>query len=282
MLTMDPDRDDTAVFSDSEDPFPPRPEEDEEKEGDDEEEEEDARIFSAWMQRCHCGKQEEKTSEEGEEEEERESEGARSDSRNSLEQVSRIRVDRRASLPCPLSRLHSSTQAPVTARVLLRRSSSRRLLQPLPQEAAAPSPERRPSLITTTPEAMTPGRRGQFRRRNVMSLSDADNVCLICRHDLNRGLGGTRELQCTHTFHREVTIHQNKSLLPHYLNKSFLCPPVLFCVLPSSSVSSCPLLSVYRGEAVEEAVMSYLSCPSVHASAGLLELHQGQSPLTPQ
>ncbi|KAG7503134.1 E3 ubiquitin-protein ligase CIP8-like [Solea senegalensis] len=207
MLTMDPDRDDTEVFSDSEDPFPPRPEEDEEKDGDDEEE--DAQIFSAWMQRCHCGKQEEKTSEE-EEEDERESEGARSDSRNSLEQVSRIRVDRRASLPCPstlssmqLSRLHSSTQAPVTARVLLRRSSSRRLLQPSPQEAAAPSPERRPSLITTIPEAMTPGRRGQFRRRNVMSLSDADSVCLICRHDLNRGLGGTRELQCTHAFHRE-------------------------------------------------------------------------------
>ncbi|XP_040887962.1 E3 ubiquitin-protein ligase RHA2B [Toxotes jaculatrix] len=120
-----------------------------------------------------------------------------------------MRTDRRASLPCPdtlsamqLSRLHSSTRAPVTARVLLRRSSSRRLL-PSPQEAATPAPERRPSLIPTIPEAMAPDRRSQFRRRNVMSLSDADSVCLICHNDLSRGTGGTRELQCTHTFHKE-------------------------------------------------------------------------------
>ncbi|XP_023252196.1 E3 ubiquitin-protein ligase RNF181 homolog [Seriola lalandi dorsalis] len=124
-----------------------------------------------------------------------------------------MRTDRRASLPCQttlsamqLSRLHSSTRAPVTARVLLRRSSSRRLLSS-PQEAAAPvtipTGERRPSLIPTIPEATVHERRGQFRRRNVMSLSDADRVCLICHNDLNRGTGGTRELQCTHTFHKE-------------------------------------------------------------------------------
>ncbi|XP_073351539.1 uncharacterized protein [Pagrus major] len=120
-----------------------------------------------------------------------------------------MRADRRASLPCPatlssmqLSRLHSSTQAPVTARVLLRRSSSRRLL-PSPQEAIAPTPERRPSLIPPIPEATVPEKRGTFRRRNVMSLSDAYSVCLICHNDLSQGSGGTRELQCTHTFHKE-------------------------------------------------------------------------------
>ncbi|XP_028990637.1 uncharacterized protein si:ch211-207l14.1 isoform X3 [Betta splendens] len=101
-----------------------------------------------------------------------------------------------------LSRLHSSTCAPVTAKVLLRRSSSRRLPL-LPQDVPAPSLERRPSLIPTIPEALPPERRMQFRRRNVMSLSDADTVCLMCHNNLNVGAGGIRELQCTHSFHRE-------------------------------------------------------------------------------
>ncbi|XP_053170526.1 uncharacterized protein si:ch211-207l14.1 [Scomber japonicus] len=126
----------------------------------------------------------------------------------------RLRTERRASLPCPatlssmqLSRLHSSTRAPVTARVLLRASSARRLL-PSAQESgvSSPTPERRRSLVPTVPtipEVKAPERRGLFRRRTVMSMSDADSVCLICHNDLNRGTGGTRELQCTHTFHKE-------------------------------------------------------------------------------
>lgn len=68
-----------------------------------------------------------------------------------------------------LSRLHSSTRAPVTASVLLRRSSSRRLL-PSPQEATLPTPERRPSLIGTIPETIATERTVTFRRRSVMSL----------------------------------------------------------------------------------------------------------------
>lgn len=35
--------------------------------------------------------------------------------------------------------------------------------------------------------------------------SDAYSMCLICHNDLSQGSGGTRELQCTHTFHKEVT-----------------------------------------------------------------------------
>ncbi|XP_069377360.1 uncharacterized protein [Paralichthys olivaceus] len=217
-LLMDPDKEEEEVFSDTDvlTPRPPlTPEEDEEereKEKDEEkekerekeekekDEEEDARIFNAWMQRYRGGKQQEKP---GEEEEE-ESDGGGTDSRGSLEPL--VRVDRRASLPCPatlsamqLSRLHSSTQAPVTARVLLRRTSSRRLLS---SQQDAATLERRPSIIPTIPEAIPPERRGQFRRRNVMSLSDADSVCLICHNDLQAG-SGTTELQCTHTFHKE-------------------------------------------------------------------------------
>lgn len=35
--------------------------------------------------------------------------------------------------------------------------------------------------------------------------SDADSVCLICHNDLSKGTGGTTELQCSHSFHKEVT-----------------------------------------------------------------------------
>lgn len=35
--------------------------------------------------------------------------------------------------------------------------------------------------------------------------SDADSVCLICHNDLSQGTGGTTELQCSHSFHKEVT-----------------------------------------------------------------------------
>ncbi|CAJ1087454.1 putative RING-H2 finger protein ATL71 isoform X1 [Xyrichtys novacula] len=215
---MDPGVED--VFLDNEEPSSAKGEEEEsegEESGEEDSggEEQDAKIFNAWMQRYRGGSQQEKIGEEEEEEEEGEVdgelEGGRSESRNSLEPTARKRMDRRASLPCPntlcamqLSRLHSSTQAPVTARVLLRRTSSRRLV-PSPQESTAPSiPERRPSLIPPTiPEVIAPERRSTFRRRNVMSLSDAYSVCLICHNDLNKGNGGTRELQCTHTFHKE-------------------------------------------------------------------------------
>ncbi|XP_061572221.1 histone H3.v1 [Cololabis saira] len=191
-------------------------EEEEDKEGEEEEEEEEedeegARIFNAWMLKYRAGEQQKKN-EESEEDEERESRTGRPESRISIEPpvpAAPTRLARRASLPCPstlsamqLSRLHSSTQAAVSARVLLRRTSSRRLL-PSPQEAAVPPLERRSSLIPTIPEAVPPERRALFRRRNVMSLSDAYSVCLICHNDLHQGSGGTRELECTHTFHKE-------------------------------------------------------------------------------
>ncbi|KAM4537896.1 uncharacterized protein V3H82_023668 [Fundulus diaphanus] len=212
---MDLDREDD-VFSDAEDPFPLR-EDLEEEEGEEEEDEEEGggRIFNAWMQQYRGGDhqkkqvQEEKEKEGEEEEEDREPEGGRPESRCSLEPPVQMRLDRRSSLPCPatlssmqLSRLHSSTCAPVTARVLLRRHSSRRLI-PSSQDSAVPPLERQPSLIQTIPEAVAPERRGHFRRRNFMSLSDAYSVCLICHNDLSQGSGGTRELQCTHTFHKE-------------------------------------------------------------------------------
>ncbi|XP_038586549.1 ribosomal RNA processing protein 1 homolog [Micropterus salmoides] len=210
---MDPDREEAEVFLDAEDPSLLTAEDEDEDEEEEVDEEEDAKIFNAWMQRYRGGERQENIGEE--EEEEGESEGRRAGSRSSVEPPVQMRTSRRASLPCPatlsamqLSRLHSSTQAPVTARVLLHRTSSRRLL-PTPQEVVAPTPvpvpapERRPSLAPTIPEVTAHERRGQFRRRNVVSLGDAFSMCLICHNDLNQGTGGTRELQCTHTFHKE-------------------------------------------------------------------------------
>ncbi|MED6273711.1 hypothetical protein CHARACLAT_009307 [Characodon lateralis] len=211
---MDPEREED-VFSDAEDPFPLREHQEEEdeddEEEDEEEDEEDAKIFNTWMLQYRGGHHQKKQRQEEKEKEEkdRESEGERPESRCSLEPPVQTRSHRRSSLPCPatlssmqLSRLHSSTCAPVTARVLLRRSSSRRLL-PSPQESVVPPLERRPSLKPSIPEAVPPERRAQFRRRKVMSLSDAYSMCLICHNDLSQGSGGTRELQCTHTFHKE-------------------------------------------------------------------------------
>ncbi|XP_077371509.1 uncharacterized protein LOC144015066 [Festucalex cinctus] len=178
----------------------------EEVEEEEEDEEEDAKIFNAWMQRYRGGEQQ-KTSDEEQDEEGEE----RAENRISLESAARLQTKRRSSLPCPatltamqLARLHSCTRAPVTVKTLLRRSSSRRLL-PSQQDGAAcaSATERRSSLIHTIPEAITPERKGQFRRRKIMSLSDADRMCLICHNDLNQGSGGVRELQCTHTFHQE-------------------------------------------------------------------------------
>ncbi|TNM94076.1 histone H3.v1 [Takifugu flavidus] len=210
---MDSDLEKAEEFSDTEDPLSHLSvdDEEEEQEGDEEKEEEDdeedAKIFNAWMLKYKGGEHHEKPEKEDAEEEDPET--GQLESGSTTESPVKMRADRRASLPCPsalssihLSRLHSSTRAPVTASVLLRRSSSRRLL-PLPQEATAPTPERRPSIISTIPKTIVTEKRATFRRRNVMSLSDADSVCLICHNDLSKGTGGTTELQCSHSFHKE-------------------------------------------------------------------------------
>ncbi|CAN9498309.1 unnamed protein product [Ophioblennius macclurei] len=252
---MDPKRDDSDT-SEIEELLPlneaeaEEREEEEEEEEEEEDEEEDAKIFNAWMLLYRAGEQQKKLGDEEdvkempeEDEEEEKEEKVRPASRCSFEPPPRMKIDRRASLPCPatlssmqLSRLHSASGAPVTARVLLRRSSSRRLL-PSPQESPSPvatikpALERRPSLIPTIPEAVPPERRSQFRRRNVMSLSDAYCVCLICHNDLNQG-SGTRELECTHTFHKECIEEWlwRKHSCPTCRVQVSVQPPIYDCV----------------------------------------------------
>ncbi|KAJ0004630.1 hypothetical protein NQD34_010844 [Periophthalmus magnuspinnatus] len=227
---MDPAKED--VFSDPEETSDQSQDQDSA-----EEEDEDGQTFNTWMQRCRGETTEDEPVQEV---------IVQRGSTTGLDPPP-PQMGLRASLPCPstlssmtLSRLHVSTAAPVTAKLLLRRSSSRRLL-PSPQEVPPPpgERERRSSLALihappTIQERPAPldrvsipqpkqsserpsllERRGHFRRRNVMSLSDADSVCLICHNDLKHGTG-TRELQCAHSFHKEC--------IEEYLWRKRQCP----------------------------------------------------------
>ncbi|KAG1942481.1 E3 ubiquitin-protein ligase CIP8 [Pimephales promelas] len=156
----------------------------------------------------------------GEDEEEKEEEEPEAERKSSWDVPipSRSVASRRASLPCPaqlnamhLSRLLSATVATSPAH-----------LSHLPQSGEAKpcsrfshvgnngtqtkgsTCERRPHAIPTIPEVHEPlERKARFRSRNVMSLSDADSLCLICHDNLRKGGGGIRELHCSHSFHSE-------------------------------------------------------------------------------
>ncbi|XP_028811064.1 E3 ubiquitin-protein ligase RNF126 [Denticeps clupeoides] len=138
-----------------------------------------------------------------------------------LPRPGRVLATRRASLPCPatlnamqLSHLRS-TQAPSPASHLIRMGhDGRPHPRPHPWRSGAKgeddcpkansTPERRPPPIPTILEVTEPQeKKSRFRSRNVMSLSDADSICLICHDDLHKGGGGVRELHCTHSFHSE-------------------------------------------------------------------------------
>ncbi|XP_067117043.1 uncharacterized protein si:ch211-207l14.1 [Osmerus mordax] len=187
-----------AVTEDPEDPEDPEEQEEEEEKEDDDD------IFSNWMSKYQATEQAKDKEKDGGEDH-----AEMFNRKSSLNPPARPRADRRASLPCPaqlsamqLSRLYNATRPPTPVRGHFRtRISSCEDSGP----ARAACPERRPSVITTIPEvAELPERKTRFRRRNVMSLSDADRVCLICHDDLNKGASGIRELHCSHSFHSEV------------------------------------------------------------------------------
>ncbi|XP_041936530.1 probable E3 ubiquitin-protein ligase RHG1A [Alosa alosa] len=175
----------------------------------DKKEEEDDSIFTTWRQ----GFDQEVVTEELDAE------------RKSSLNVPRPRrsiANRRASLPCPatlnamqLQHLHNATMAPNPASHSTRKEGELRQHyrachaginggDVCPKANSTPERERRAPAIPTIPEVTeTPEKKTRFRGRNVMSLSDADSICLICHHDLHKGGGGVRELHCTHSFHSE-------------------------------------------------------------------------------
>ncbi|XP_030638708.1 uncharacterized protein LOC115819286 [Chanos chanos] len=177
-----------------------------------ENEEEEDNIFTTWM-----GEYEGEGG--AEEQEEQEEEETVRKSSVDIPKSSRSLATRRASLPCPaqlhamqLTRLHVGTMAPSPAHVKHRADSDLRTQSRFHHSSVDEQGShtksgilgRRPSTIPTIPEVMEPlERKMRFRSRNVMSLSDADSICLICHDDLRKGSGGVRELHCTHSFHSE-------------------------------------------------------------------------------
>ncbi|XP_017557676.1 E3 ubiquitin-protein ligase CIP8 isoform X1 [Pygocentrus nattereri] len=170
-----------------------------------EKEEEEEDIFTAWP----AEDEEQDSAEEPEEQEDEEEETGRKRSLN-IPRPSHLLTKRRASLPCPdqlsamqltnltyLARLHAATMAPAPAHV-------RQHTRNEEEDKERPLHERRPPAIPTIPEVLEPPERKlRFRSRNVMSLSDADSLCLICHDDLRKGGGSIRELHCSHSFHTE-------------------------------------------------------------------------------
>ncbi|KAJ8351813.1 hypothetical protein SKAU_G00232890 [Synaphobranchus kaupii] len=154
--------------------------------------------------------------------------------KHSLMRMSKPYGGRRASLPCPsqldtmqlsamqLNRLHAATMAPAPAHLKSRDKKEVRL-QP---DACHPTVEesdqarRSPLLdqqITTISElSETFERKLKFRTRNVMSLSDADTMCLICHDDMKSSGTVVTELHCTHCFHKEC--------IEQWLWKKQYCP----------------------------------------------------------
>ncbi|KAK0139432.1 RING-H2 finger protein ATL72 [Merluccius polli] len=176
----------------------------EEEEREEEEEDNDAEIFSAWMCQYRAGEAEKLQKEE---------EAGGEAKSQKLPVTLHAPTRRRSSLPCPVTlsamqfhRLHSATQPPVTAKVLLHRTSSRGLLLSAatssPPTSSPPNAERRSSIISIIPE-VAQSKKTHFRRRNIMSMSDADSVCLICHNDFSKRDSGIQELQCSHTFHKQ-------------------------------------------------------------------------------
>ncbi|XP_035263468.1 leukemia NUP98 fusion partner 1 [Anguilla anguilla] len=135
--------------------------------------------------------------------------------RHSIRRTSKPYAGRRASLPCQaqldamqLNRLHAATMAPAPAHLKSRDKKDVRQHHSTCHPTMEESDQARSSLpdqrITTINElSETFERKLKFRTRNVMSLSDADTLCLICHDDMKSCGTVVTELNCTHCFHKE-------------------------------------------------------------------------------
>ncbi|KAK0133295.1 RING-H2 finger protein ATL72 [Merluccius polli] len=158
----------------------------EEEEREEEEEDNDAEIFSAWMCQYRAGEAEKLQKEE---------EAGGEAKSQKLPVTLHAPTRRRSSLPCPSRRRFSSTAPPPVG-------CSSLPPPPPPPTSSPPNAERRSSIISIIPE-VAQSKKTHFRRRNIMSMSDADSVCLICHNDFSKRDSGIQELQCSHTFHKQ-------------------------------------------------------------------------------
>lgn len=125
-------------------------------------------------------------------------------------------------------------------------------------------------------------------------------MCLICHNDLKHGTGGTRQLQCSHTFHKEVLtgsglvlegseqvlVRSGLIFLFYYLFIFLPCSTCFFLfylvfpglpLVPAVSELVLPgfllYVPVHRRVALEETAVSYVSCPGFSASDSALVIH---------
>ncbi|KAF4080169.1 hypothetical protein AMELA_G00167460 [Ameiurus melas] len=107
-----------------------------------------------------------------------------------------------------LTHLHMTTMAssPVGMRHRLKNGEARK--QGLHSQHNQTQDEEKESKLQRWPYAIpnllhVPEKRRRFRSRNVISLNDADRICLICHDDLCRRGGTIWELHSSHNFHSE-------------------------------------------------------------------------------
>lgn len=138
--------------------------------------------------------------------------------KRSFRRPARNTADRRASLPCMsqleamrVKQLHAATMPPAPVHLKNREEKE---VRPHPHARRVSSDESSrtkagpESRISTIPElAESFERMLRFRNQKVMSLNDADSVCLICHEEMcngGGGVGGAYELHCSHRFHKEA------------------------------------------------------------------------------
>ncbi|XP_053493203.1 uncharacterized protein si:ch211-207l14.1 isoform X1 [Ictalurus furcatus] len=181
-----------------------------------EKEEEEEELFTEWP----AEEREQESTED--EDDEKEMETEREKSGLDILRPSVSLANRRASLPCPtqlsamhlthlthLTHLHMTTMAPSPVGMRHRLKDGEARKQGLHSQHDRNQDEENESKLEKWPSAIpnllhVPEKRRRFRSRNVISLSDADSMCLICHDDLCRRGGTIWELHCSHNFHSEV------------------------------------------------------------------------------
>lgn len=93
---------------------------------------------------------------------------------------------------------------------------------------------------------------------------DADSMCLICHNDLSKGIGGTTELQCSHSFHKEVThTHPPTHRYQKDWNTCFGC---CWCVLSNGKSSWAFCLSP---QCIQEWLWRKQFCPTCNLQVSM-------------
>ncbi|XP_051754292.1 leukemia NUP98 fusion partner 1 [Ctenopharyngodon idella] len=138
--------------------------------------------------------------------------------KRSFRRPSRYKADRRASLPSmsqleamQVNHLHANNMAPLPVHLKSREEKevhshprARRVSSDENSRTKVGGPE---CHITTIPElSECLEKRLRFHNQKVISMGDADSICLICHEELRNGRGGIQELNCSHHFHKETVL----------------------------------------------------------------------------